>query len=172
MALVGLIPLWFVIGSAATLPLDELWALLWRPRVGELLRNTVGLGAGAVVSCGVIGVGATDASSRIAAFSNRGRWVDVTAPGVAIWSTYKRSGYVAMNGTSMATPFVAGMMGLYRAALSSRGLPVPTVYELRKLWATRSTDAHTPGDDRRTGPGWLTPLLLALTLTPDPPKVG
>ena len=52
--------------------------------------------------------------------SNYGTWVDVSAPGSVIWttilSTAGRSGlYYAWNGTSFASPFVAGLAGLIKA---------------------------------------------------------
>jgi subtilisin family serine protease len=91
---------------------------------------------------------------------------------VDIWSARPGGGYQSMSGTSMATPIVAGLLGLYRASLKQAGLPIPTIYELREQLFSDSTDTHTPGDDRRTGPGWVTPILLALNLTPDPPRIG
>lgn len=120
----------------------------------------------------LINVAALDASLRPASFSSAGDKLDTSGPGVNIWSARPGGGFVQMSGTSMATPFVAGLLGLYRAALKASGLPIPTLYELRDILFSRSTDVHTPGDDRRTGPGWITPLLLALNLTPDPPRVG
>lgn len=57
---------------------------------------------------GVIGVAATDRYRNAASFSNTGRYVDIAAPGVGIMSTYRTGtsygSYVAMSGTSMATP--------------------------------------------------------------------
>lgn len=57
-------------------------------------------------------VGASTTTDGKASFSNYGTWVDVAAPGVNIASTYKGSGYVYMNGTSMACPHVSGVAGL------------------------------------------------------------
>jgi subtilisin len=48
-------------------------------------------------------------------FSNYGELVDIAAPGVYIYSTYKNGGYATMSGTSMASPHVAGAAALYIA---------------------------------------------------------
>ncbi|GAA5416820.1 thermophilic serine proteinase [Paraliobacillus ryukyuensis] len=62
----------------------------------------------------VIAVGAVNSSNQKASFSNYGTWVDVTAPGNQIASTYP-GGYVYLSGTSMASPHVAGLAGLLAA---------------------------------------------------------
>lgn len=118
-----------------------------------------------------ISVAALNPDRTPASFTNRGAKIDTAGPGVGIWSTRPGGGFRQMSGTSMATPFVAGVLTLYRQALKERGLPIPTTEQLRQLLARRSTDTHTPGDDLRTGPGWITPLLLSLSLTPDPAPV-
>jgi thermitase len=70
----------------------------------------------------VLCVGATDDTDARAGFSNYGAsTVDLFAPGVDILSTYNDSWYWFMDGTSMATPYVAGAAALAFAATGKRG---------------------------------------------------
>jgi subtilisin family serine protease len=60
----------------------------------------------------VISVGSFDSKGARSSFSNYGlKSVHVSAPGSAILSTFK-GGYSSLSGTSMATPHVAGVVGL------------------------------------------------------------
>lgn len=75
---------------------------------------------------GVITVSALDQSGVLAYFSNYGlnysddggleNGVDVTAPGMNIYSTYKGSTYATLSGTSMASPHACGAAALCKAA--------------------------------------------------------
>ena len=60
----------------------------------------------------IISVGSVDRHGEKASSSNFGDWVDVSAPGVAIYSTYLNNQYRYMSGTSMATPVVSGIAAL------------------------------------------------------------
>ena len=55
-------------------------------------------------------IAATDSNDNLASFSNYGSVVDYAAPGVSVFSTYKDGGYTSMNGTSMASPHVCGLL--------------------------------------------------------------
>ncbi|WP_309122437.1 S8 family peptidase [Paenibacillus sp.] len=63
-----------------------------------------------------ISVGAVDAKGAIAPFSNRGKRIDVFAPGEKVMSTWPKGRYHEMNGTSMATAHVTGVLALAMAA--------------------------------------------------------
>lgn len=64
----------------------------------------------------VISVAATTAADELASFSCYGRsTVHIGAPGHEILSTVKNGGYASYSGTSMATPHVSGVIGLFLA---------------------------------------------------------
>ncbi|GJM32651.1 MAG: hypothetical protein DHS20C18_16520 [Saprospiraceae bacterium] len=66
---------------------------------------------------GVIGVSAVDDKLQRAVFSNYVNDLElgIAAPGVNIFSTIPESKYASFNGTSMATPYAAGLLGLMKS---------------------------------------------------------
>lgn len=94
-----------------------------------------------------ISVGAMSKKGGIAAFSNRGKRIDVYAPGEGIVSTWPNRRYHEMNGTSMATAHVTGILAL---VLSVR--PRLTPVQIKRLVASaqmplnkHSKKARSPG---------------------------
>lgn len=63
-----------------------------------------------------VAVAATDQDNKRASFSNWGEFVDITAPGVTIKTTYKNKSYTNYSGTSFSSPLVAGIATLMVSA--------------------------------------------------------
>jgi subtilisin family serine protease len=114
-----------------------------------------------------LSVGALDRNNRVAPFScsvrfNRDRdpvQPDVVAPGVGIISARPGGGYQSMDGTSMATPYVAGVV-----ALLWQARPDATLDEIELV--IRQTCLKLEGEDPlRYGDGLVDPLAALAALT-------
>jgi hypothetical protein len=90
----------------------------------------------------VIAVGAVDSRLRVADFSARslpvqGGQVDLMAPGVSVYSSWPMmEEHRVLNGTSMATPHVAGVAALWGESTGRRGVD---------LWSTLVQGARRLG---------------------------
>ncbi len=123
---------------------------------GSLFQNSIGYPGR---YGGVITVASHDNNGNRSGFSSRGGEIDVMAPGSDIWSTYKDGGYAKLSGTSMATPFVAGLASLIVAkhiASSKNNTPLENNEDLKEhlLWMA----AHPGYHDNETGYGPLQPF--------------
>ncbi len=102
----------------------------------------------------VLTVGATNESGRVAGFSTLSPTIDLAAPGVRIWTaepvSQDSTGYVLVNGTSFASPLVAGA-----AAWVWTVRPELDNTQLFELMRRSTTDIADPGFDHASGYGLL-----------------
>lgn len=107
----------------------------------------------------VIAVSAINANLTPYSQSSYGPEVEISAPGVDIFSTYpsewdfidgKQDGYTFLSGTSMAAPHVTGVL-----ALLKERFPSMTHVEIRNLLGGLSKDLGDVGRDSTYGIGFL-----------------
>jgi len=117
----------------------------------------------------VISVGATDKSDVLASWSNYGDKMDLVAPGMSVYSTYKGDTYKTLSGTSMACPHVAGTAALVLASgRAAHYGDFDNVWEKGEVIACLVATADDLGDDYYYGNG-LVDAEEAATGTQSPP---
>lgn len=99
---------------------------------------------------GVIGVGAIDADSQRAEFSNYSPSVDIAAPGVGVFAAWGDEEWISFSGTSAAAPYVSGSIA---STLSLN--PSLDPQEAANLLFQYADDGGAPGIDIETGNGTL-----------------
>ncbi|GAB4431583.1 MAG: hypothetical protein Kow002_19810 [Anaerolineales bacterium] len=115
----------------------------------------------------VIAVGAVDGSNVLASFSNYGVEIDLVAPGVSVYSTIP-GGYGNNSGTSMATPFVAGLAAIL-AGLPGNNDPV----RIEQQMESSALDLGAPGQDIYFGAGLIQmDAAIELVIPPMPPPAS
>lgn len=110
----------------------------------------------------VVTVGAIDRAGRLARFSSRGPELDICAPGTEVLSTYLNGGYARLSGTSMATPFVSGVVALLLARHRDQPgrTPVTNQRQLLEHLARTARDAGAAGPDDEFGHGLIDPARM------------
>jgi hypothetical protein len=114
----------------------------------------------------LISVSATNKSDGLATFSSRGNFVDISAPGVSVITTANGGGFLQGEGTSLASPIVAGVLGLMLAAN-----PLLTPAELQTLLLANVDDLGPTGYDTSFGHGRVNAgraVAAAKASTPEP----
>ncbi|MCH2234670.1 MAG: S8 family serine peptidase [Crocinitomicaceae bacterium] len=119
----------------------------------------------------VISVASSTFGDSKSSFSNYGSWIDITAPGSAIWSTVPGNSYAIKQGTSMASPLVAGLAGLM---LSMNPGLLPDDIEACLLSSADDIDAANPSYIGDLGAGRINALeaLNCISSTLDYPPVA
>ncbi|WP_456485517.1 S8 family serine peptidase [Hydrogenimonas sp.] len=97
----------------------------------------------------IIAVTATDQNDSLASFSNYGKErVDIAAPGVDILSTLPNESYGFMSGTSEATPFVTGTVGLIASLYPDENATIRKARILKKADTLENLENYTATSGR------------------------
>jgi len=99
-------------------------------------------------------IGAYRSDGQRASFSSGGRELDVCCPGQDIISCSTTNGFRSMSGTSMATPFSAGLFALILELMRKEGnSEFANVEAVRTFLSKYCEDKGTPGKDPYWGVG-------------------
>jgi serine protease len=97
-----------------------------------------------------VSVAAVDERLAHASFSNFNAQVDISGPGVGVLSTVPGNGYESFDGTSMASPHVAGAAAKIWAAR-----PQCTNKQVREALEKTAKDLGATGRDNKFGHGMV-----------------
>ena len=100
---------------------------------------------------GLLAVAASTQADTLAAFSTRGSWVNLVAPGQLILSSVPGGTYGTWSGTSMAAPLAAGTAALVRA--TGPGLNTAKVVQQLTTTAVRLDSSIPPRIDAAAAVG-------------------
>jgi subtilisin family serine protease len=114
----------------------------------------------------VVSVGAVDENNLVAIFSRQNDQVELVAPGVSVYSTYRDGSYRSMSGTSMATPHVSAA-----AAVAWSAAPDKTNADIRDVLQQTAYDLGDPGRDNTYGFGLIQAKAAVLQLGDAPTAV-
>lgn len=103
---------------------------------------------------GVIAVGAVDTAGTVTPFTSYGANISVVAPGVNIYSSFTQKGYAFASGTSQASPFVAGAIGLMKSYARKMGRDI-SHREIQYILKATSDKPDTKLKSVKTGYGLI-----------------
>ena len=98
----------------------------------------------------IVAVSSVDKNSRVSTFANFGPEVDISAPGVGIYTAWEGNEFVSFSGTSIATAFVTAALSseLSQSSFLSKDQAVKALYD-------NADETEKPGKDVWAGRGVL-----------------
>jgi subtilisin family serine protease len=115
----------------------------------------------------VITVGSyNNTTNRLSRFSNYGANVDIMAPGERIFSTWLNNTFLSIQGTSMATPIVAGAC-VNMLAVEARRNPTNVLTPQQIKNRLREDAINSSNDNASRNPR----ILMPIRICPEPPEV-
>lgn len=110
----------------------------------------------------VISVGSINQDYSLSGYSSAGK-IEVVAPGNNIYSTYPGNSYAILSGTSMACPFISGVLALMigkHKKTPFNHTPIDTPEQIREHLIRTADDYGMIGRDDYFGYGLVSPNLI------------
>jgi subtilisin family serine protease len=114
---------------------------------------------------GVTAVSALNQADALASFSSYGSFVDISAPGESITTTWVNGSYVTISGTSFSSPLVAGVAALALSVNSSLSNTA-----VASLLTSNADDLGAAGKDIYFGAGRVNAARAVAAALPPPPS--